>query len=284
MPTHAELWHWLLQSLSQVSSPTTEADWLFEHLTGLSPLQRHLASDEAVTKAVWQQAQVLLKQRQDHEPLQYLLGYTWFYGLKLTVTPDVLIPRPETEELVALVLAQIPLAAAWRVLDMGTGSGAIAIAIAQKRPQCRVWATDISEAALAVAFQNAQHLGVADRITFMLGHQLAPVIQHGIKAQVLVSNPPYISEAEFIHLQADVRDYEPLIALVSTGNPLAFYHDLAATLPRVLLPGGLLAVEMNNRFAAETLACFQKYAYCQDLNIQRDMQQLERFVTLRYRV
>lgn len=282
MPTHADLWQHLLQGLSQVASPVTETDWLFEHLTGLTPLQRRLAADHTLAPELWFQAQQLLTRRQAHEPLQYLLGHTWFYGIKLKVTPDVLIPRPETEELVDWVLGQIPPEAAWTVVDMATGSGAMAIAIAQQRPHCQVWASDISDAALVVAQANALQARLEQPIHFVQGDRLQPLMALDLQAQVLVCNPPYISAAEFDDLQVDVRDYEPRLALVAEGDPLLFYQDLAAHLPQVLAPGAVVAVEIHDRFARETEACFAAYPYCQEIRCRRDMQQMERFVTLRY--
>jgi release factor glutamine methyltransferase len=182
--------------------------------------------------------------RARREPLAYILGTRPFFGLTLRVTPDVLIPRPETEILVEVALAEIARTGARRVVDVGTGSGAIAVAIAAHAPEVRVFATDISPAALAVARENAAVCGVAARITFFEGDLLEPVAALA-PFDIIVSNPPYIAPEEVARLEPEVRDYEPHVALGTHPDPLHFHRRLSVEAPPLLAPGGLLAVEIG---------------------------------------
>jgi release factor glutamine methyltransferase len=160
--------------------------------------------------------------RARQEPVQYILGETEFYGLRMRVTPAVLIPRPETEHLVEAVLARVGRDSVVRICDVGTGSGAIAVALAQALPRARVTALDISRAALDVARGNAERLGVAGRIRFVESDLLRAV--RGERFEVVVSNPPYVAEGEV--LEAQVREYEPREALFAGPTGLEVYRRL----------------------------------------------------------
>jgi len=226
----------VLASVSE--TPRLEAEVLLAHVTGLTPtailarLERLLAPDE---KARYNE---LLARRAAGVPLPYLTGRMEFYGLEFTVTPDVLIPRPETEVLVEQALARNPRT----VVDGGTGSGCIAIALAVHLPQARVWATDISRAALRVAVDNAQRHGVADRILFIQADLLSPL--RG-PVDLIVSNPPYVAEEEWPALPASVREYEPRQALDGGPGGLMVIRRLLKGAPRLLRPGGTLLVEIG---------------------------------------
>ena len=189
----------------------------------------------------------LLRRRGERVPLQHLTGVQEFWSLEFEVTPAVLIPRPETELLVeeALRLAGGP---APIVADLGTGSGNLAVAIARELPLSRVLATDSSEAALRVARRNAVRHGVQERIRFLLGDLGGPLQgaaePHGL--DLLVSNPPYVSEAELASLEPEVRDYEPRSALVPPGGrPWALYPALLEAASRYLRPGGHVILEIS---------------------------------------
>lgn len=222
----------------------TEARVLIQHAFSLTREQLILRPDaelDATFLEPW------LLRRAGREPLAYILGEREFYGLGFRVTPAVLIPRPETEHLVEVVTG--PLApdngGIHAVLDIGTGSGCIAITLAKLLPDAEVWATDISEAALEIARENAARHGV--HVEFYLGDLLAPLPpeQH---FDVIVSNPPYIAPSEAPTLEPEVRDFEPHTALFDPalgGEGLSFYRRLASEAPARLLPGGLLAVEVG---------------------------------------
>lgn len=211
---------------------TTRQGWtntdLLLHLRTVIPadLQQQLVSDAKRLLAA--------------EPAQYIVGQAWFYGLPLQVAPGVLIPRPETEELVAWLLASLPADQPVSVLDIGTGSGAIAIAVAHERPRWSVTATDISPRALEVAAANAQRL-VPGRIRFIQGDLFRPVAQDRFTA--IISNPPYIAWGEAAVMDQSVKQYEPSTALFAPDNGHALYAQLIDQAPDHLAAGGQLFLE-----------------------------------------
>jgi len=184
-----------------------------------------------------------IARRKAAEPLQYITGEREFYGLRFVVTPDVLIPRPETEHLVEAALEHIPVDAPMRIADVGTGSGAIATALAVARPLAQITALDISPAALKVAESNASAHGVADRIQFREADLLGGMGEGWL--DMVVSNPPYIADGERDTLDAEVRNYEPAAALFAGPTGLEMYERLVPQAARVLRPGGLLLMEIG---------------------------------------
>ena len=181
--------------------------------------------------------EAVLERRIAGEPLAYIQGVREFWSLELMVTPATLVPRPETELLVDLALREIPRRAEWQVLDLGTGSGAIALAIAKERPLCRITATDISSDALAVAQQNARHLELPD-IEFLEGDWVTPV--KGRTFDVIASNPPYVSEDDDA---LEALAAEPAAALVSGSEGLDAIRILAHDCATIIKPGGTLLIE-----------------------------------------
>lgn len=196
----------------------------------------------------------LLARRQQGEPMAYLTGRREFWSLDLTVSPDTLIPRPETELLVERALARIPVDAAWSLADLGTGSGAIALAIAKERPRCRVVATDSSSAALAVARANAARLGLA--VDFRHGNWLTPLA--GERFDLLVSNPPYVAEDD-PHLTA-VR-HEPIAALVAGVDGLDAIRAIVPAARASLKPGGWLLLEHGYDQGGAVGALLREHGY-----------------------
>ncbi len=188
--------------------------------------------------------QRLLEQRLRFEPIQYILGSQEFFGLELRVTPAVLIPRPETELLVEAVLARLPHDTPLRLVDVGTGSGAIAIALAHALPQAFVTAIDLSPQALALARENAATHHLADRITF-LESDLLDAIAPELRFDAIVSNPPYIPNADASTLHPQVRDHEPAQALFAGPSGLELYARLIPQAFALLKPGNLLALEFG---------------------------------------
>lgn len=185
-----------------------------------------------------------------HEPLAHILGYSWFYGYKFKVNEDVLIPRYETEELVANILAkkdEFFMGQDVDVIDIGTGSGAIAISLAKEEPSMHITASDISEPALVVAKENAKNNG-AD-VNFVLGDMLKPFIEKGMKVDILISNPPYIPQDE--QLEEEVVDHEPHVALFGGSDGLAFYRQIFKDCKKVLKEKSFMAFEIGyNQFEA----------------------------------
>jgi release factor glutamine methyltransferase len=184
----------------------------------------------------------LVERRLAGEPIQYITGETEFYGLPFRVNRNVLIPRQETEHLVEKVLALAADFKKPRIVDVGTGSGAIAVALAHKLPGSRISAIDISAPALAIARGNAERNGVADRIRFLRGNLLEPVA--GEQFEIVVSNPPYVAESDRASLAVEVRDYEPELALYA-GDGLGFFRRLIPDARAALVSGGFLALEIG---------------------------------------
>jgi len=185
----------------------------------------------------------LIERRRAGEPIQYILGESEFYGFPFAVTRDVLIPRPETEHLVEKTIELATCFAAPRIVDIGTGSGAIAVALAAKLPQAAITATDLSAAALALARQNAKRNGVAGSIHFLQGDLLAPVDKACF--EIVVSNPPYVPVDDCPSLAVEVREYEPPQALFAGADGLDVYRRLIPAAFAALVPSGFLALEIG---------------------------------------
>lgn len=181
----------------------------------------------------------------NHEPMQHVLGYSWFYGYKFKVNQDVLIPRPETEELVSYILAKCDEMFATqekiKCVDIGTGSGAIAIAVSKEEPKIEMIATDISGKAIKVAEENAKDNGVT--INFLVGDMLEPLIQSNVKVDVLISNPPYIPQEE--DLESSVKNYEPHVALFGGEDGLKFYRTIFENCEKIVNDKAFMAFEMG---------------------------------------
>ncbi len=185
----------------------------------------------------------LVERRLAGEPIQYITGEVEFYGLLFHVNRDVLIPRPETELLVEKALLFAPLFRTPRILDVGTGSGAIAIALAHEWPEAMVTAIDLSEAALGMARHNAERIGFADSIRFFQGDLLAPVASE--QFDLIVSNPPYVAENDRATLAIEVRNYEPAQALFAGDDGLQIYRRLIPDAFKALTAGGMLLLEIG---------------------------------------
>ncbi len=224
-----------------VDAPKRSAELLLGHVLGVTRLQLYMAHDRPLDPQERAALRTLVARRGEGEPIAYLLGSQPFRGLELLVSPAVLIPRPETEELVDLVLARLPDAA--RVLDLGTGSGAIAIALARERPDCSVLATDLSAAALRVAAANVARHGLTPRIELREGAWW-DAVPAGARFDVVVSNPPYVDPSRPELLAAEVRRFEPALALFApAGDPAACYRAIGVQLAARLVPSGWFLAE-----------------------------------------
>ncbi|BAZ95197.1 N5-glutamine methyltransferase [Thiohalobacter thiocyanaticus] len=220
-------------------SPRLDAQILLGHVLTRPRSYLYAHGEDLLTESEWQQAEALLEQRLTGHPIAHLLGRREFWSRELEVSPDTLIPRPETEITLELALEQIPVGADRALLDLGTGSGALALMLALERPGCRVTAIDISSAALAVARRNRERLGV-DNLELLEGDWFTPVA--GRRFQLIVSNPPYVAERD-PHLDAgDVR-FEPRRALAAGAAGLDALEQLIMQAPEHLEPGGWLVLE-----------------------------------------
>jgi len=230
-----------------VPSAPLAAELLLLHVLGRDRTWIYAHPEEAPTPDQLSAFFSLVASRIAGTPTQYLTGKQEFWGLQFEVTPDVLIPRPETEHVIEVVLTRLsgprrnmPL----RVADIGTGSGCIAVALAKELPAAEICAADISAAALVVARRNAGRHGVADRIKFVESNLLDAVIAPA-QFDVIVSNPPYIARAEAHTLPMDVRAHEPEVALFAGQDGLALYPSLVKQAGERLVPGGLLVLELG---------------------------------------
>lgn len=248
MPTWREL-------IAASGLPRAEAQLLAAHAAG-KPRSWMLAHDDDEATAV-DAARAVFARRRDGEPVAYILGEREFYSLMLAVTPAVLVPRPETELLVDLAIERIArLPKGGTLLDVGTGSGAIAVAIAHARPDATVWASDISPDALAVARANAERHGVS--IRFMQSDLLDAL--PGKRFDIIASNPPYIAEGD-PHLSSGDLRFEPPGALASGADGLTLIRRLAAEAPAHLMPGGWLLFEHGYNQGASCRAILQAMNY-----------------------
>ena len=215
-----------------------------------------------------------------HEPIQYITGVQEFYGLPLMVTPAVLIPRPETEHLVEAVLSRLSRNRPLRIADIGTGSGAIAIALATNLPHANLTAVDLSPAALEVARTNAAAFNLKDRIRFAVSDLLngLPAEETNEPFDAIVSNPPYIPSSEAAELHPQVREYEPVSALFAGPDGLEVYRRLIPQAHKFLKPNGLLALEIGHS-QAETVAGL--LAGWNEISFVNDLQSIPRVALAR---
>lgn len=258
-----------LQAIYPPAEADSMAGLVLEHVLGLSPLQRRMNTNEPVSEPGLEHLPPLQARLLTHEPLQYVLGTAHFAGLELEVTPATLIPRPETEELVALILREQQGRSGLRILDIGTGSGCIPIALGLGLSGSCLTAVDISAEALAVARRNAAtyavpiHFQQVDILTAE-PHLPAPL-------DVLVSNPPYVLEEERLQMRPNVLQFEPATALfVPNHDPLLFYRRIATLGQQWLRVGGTLYFEINEQYATATADMLRQLGYTQ-VEVQADI-------------
>lgn len=234
-------------------NPRRDAEVLLAHLLECDQAALLTHPERLLSPAESDRLEGLLKRRLACEPMQYITGSQEFFGLLFEVTPDVLIPRPETEHLAEAALDHISREAKARILDVGTGSGAIAVALANARPRSQVTAVELSPAALEVARRNAQRHGVLERMEFLQSDLLSAI--GGADFDLVVSNPPYIAEGEV--LEPQVFNYEPHSALYAGPTGLEVYERLIPQAHTVLKPGGWLLLEIGfgQQPAVEGLLC-----------------------------
>jgi release factor glutamine methyltransferase len=222
----------------------------------------------------------LLERRGKGEPMQYITGECEFYGLPFRVTPDVLIPRPETEHLVERVIELARTFEQPRILDVGTGSGAIAIAVAHGWPKAMITAVDISDRALSVAKENAERLGFADRIRFVQGDLLSPV--EGERFEIIASNPPYVPDTDRALISVEVREHEPHVALFGGLDGLGIYRRLIPDARAALVPGGYLVFEFGFSQQADVEALVADAGF-EEIEFISDLQGIPRIASARRR-
>lgn len=281
-PTYKEAHRW---ASSFLNSADLDEDIAYHFLLDLADLTTGswlMRQNKPMPSGEWEQYQAGLQRIvNDHYPWQYLAGQAWFYGYCFKVTEATLIPRQETEELVGEIIQRIKsgeIPADAHLVDIGTGSGAIAITLKLLVPSLQVTATDISAAALAVAQENAAQLQ-AD-VTFKLGDLYEPLA--GQTFDVIVSNPPYIGDAEIAAMGLDVIKYEPHLALFAADSGYALYWRLLADLPVYLRPCGWFFAEFGYLQGAALKAVFQEKLLYSTVTVKQDYTGLDRMLIVHY--
>jgi len=259
-----------------IDSPAIDARLLLEAATGASRLDiltdphRVVTADQSATLAAY------VERRLRREPVSRILGRKGFWKIMLNVTPDVLSPRPDTETILDIVLLVFEPAQGFTLIDLGTGSGAILLAVLSERPGAHGVGTDISSEALAVARENAANLDLDGRATFLRTEWAAGFGDHSF--DLVVSNPPYIPSDDIPGLDPEVRDHDPLLALDGGPDGLQAYRDLAPEIARILKPGGTFAVEIGWDQGPQVKALFEA-AGLSDVKVVKDLGDRDRVVT-----
>ena len=261
-----------------LSSARVHAEWLLAGLLGVGRVAVRMDLAETVPAPIAERYAHAVSRRARREPLQRILGWEEFRGVRVRLTDAVLVPRPETETLVEWALALLPPPGARRLLaiDLGTGSGCIACALASERPDLDVIAVDVSPAAAAVARENARALGLASRVGVVAADLLDGVRDLG--ADLIVSNPPYLPSALVPKLAPEVRIHEPRLALDGGADGLALIRRIATTARRYLRPSGALAVETAGGDQTEAAAALLRAAGWDRVAVRADLVGIDRFV------
>jgi release factor glutamine methyltransferase len=255
-------------------NPRRDAEVLLAHVLACDQTALLTHPERPLSQSELTQYESFLTRRLASEPMQYIIGSQEFFGLLLEVTPDVLIPRPETEHLVEAMLARVGRQANERIVDVGTGSGAIAVALAHALPQSQVTAVDLSPAALEVARRNAERHGVSERVRFLHSDLLAAIDSADFDA--VVSNPPYVADGEVLERQ--VSDYEPHSALYAGPTGLEVYERLIPQARQVLKPEGWLLLEVGFGQSPALLRLLSDWT---DVSFQDDLQGIPRVAVAR---
>ncbi len=263
-----------------IESPRLNAELIIGHALQRKRMQLYLEFERLLAEAELDLIRPLVRRRAQHEPLQYIIGETEFVTFKLKVDRRALIPRPETELLVEIVLKACKHAAVppVRILDLGTGSGAIALALAQAFPQATVTATDRSSDALSLARENAERVGLGSRVQFLQADWF-----EGLPAgpyDLIVSNPPYLSDVETAETALEVRNYEPVSALTSADGGMADLRRIIARAPDFLAPDGVLALETGIAQREGLLEAASAAGFGQ-VEVRRDLTDRDRFLLAR---
>jgi release factor glutamine methyltransferase len=259
-----------------IESARLNAELLVGHALGLKRMQLYLQFERPLSEPELEKIRPLVRRRGQHEPVQYILGETEFFGLKLKVDRRALIPRPETEQLLELVTQRLA-APPVQVLDLGTGGGAIALAVAKHYPDASVTAVDLSEEALALARENAAALDLAGRVTFLRSNWFEQ-LSADARFDLIVANPPYLTAAETAAAAPEVRAFEPVQALTAAGpEGLADLQVIIAAAPKFLAPGGLLALETGIGQHAALLRLAQESGFTA-VESRQDLTKRDRFV------
>lgn len=260
-----------------IATPRLDAELLVAQALGIDRVGLYLDLNRLLVDDERAEIRALVGRRRDREPVAYILGYRDFYGRRFSVNSSVLIPRPDTETLIEHALACIPEDAPFRVLDVGTGSGAIALTLAAERPLATVTGTDISENSLAVASMNAEQLGLEGRVRL----ERANLVIESSEYDLVVSNPPYVTHGEIAELEPEVRDYEPALALEAGEDGLDVVRALFSAAAGVTSAGAQMLIEVGAGQAELVLAIAERSEAWTPVGSYPDLNRIERVVHLR---
>lgn len=252
-----------------IESPRPAAEILLAHTLKCDRIDLYLNHDQPLQSQELARFKQLIQRRIQREPVAYIIGIKEFWSLDFKVTPDVLIPRPETEGLVEAALRHLP-GDEIQALELGCGSGAISIALAHERPNWSYLALDISEKAIGIARSNAQMHLPKDSIGFMVGHWFDAIGYQKVGYELIVSNPPYIPKDHLPVLEAEIRRYEPLKALDGGRDGLSSIRQIVQNAPRYLKPGGLLLIEIGHDQGAEVAALGRETGAYDHIFVEKD--------------
>ena len=261
------LFHEELDGLYGGSEVGVFLDMLFEAFLGWDKVRLLTSKETTVDQSDLLRFHWALEDLKKNRPIQHIIGYTDFCDCRIAVSPDVLIPRPETEEMVNWILKTFNFQlSTFNLLDLCTGSGCIAIALKKRFPAAEVTAVDVSPKALEMSRQNAQNNGV--EVRFVEGNVLSADFNFQLSTfNLIVSNPPYVRDSERSQMQCNVLDYDPALALfVPDDDPLRFYRAIAAIAKEHLTQDGLLVVEINEALAEETAALLRSYGFLPEVH------------------
>jgi release factor glutamine methyltransferase len=261
-----------------IDNPRAEAELLLAKILGLDRLRLLTKMQDILAETDYKNFEVAWKRRSNHEPLAYITGEKYFYGRPFVIKSDVLVPRPETELLIDLAVRWFKYnndlrQGGLRVLDLGTGSGVLAITLALELPSAEVWAVDISQTALNLAGQNAVLHGLGERIKFLQGNYFDPLdrIYPAPRFNLIVSNPPYISAAELPELPVTVAQFEPPVALNGGADGLDSYRAIIKKAALYAEPPALLLVEIGSTQAQSVTELFKKSGLFRMIGCRRDI-------------
>ena len=262
-----------------LDSPRFSAELLISHVLGMKRIELYTQFDKPIAKQQLDVLHNLVKRVGQNEPIGYLIGKTEFYSLELNISPDCLIPRPETELLVERAIEFLRRRAGRQlVCDLCTGSSCVAIAIAKNFPDADITATDISDAALKIAAKNVEKHQLSTRIKLLCGDLFDPIILqlNTGKFDLIVCNPPYVSKAEFEKLDKNVKDYEPKAALFAGENGLDVHRKITESVDQFLKPDGALMLEIGYAQGQAIRELLEQAGYFAEITIEKDFHNNDR--------
>ncbi len=281
--TIQRLLNWITGHFAEhnVDSPRLSAELLLSYVLGMKRIELYTQFDKTVSQNHLDKLHELVKRCGEHEPLAYLIGRGEFYSLDIKVTPDCMIPRPETELLVGKAIDFLRTREGTQsVCDLCTGSGCIAVAIAKNCPNAHIVATDICDSALSVAAENVANHNVRERVTLLCGDLFAPMIEGLDNAEfdLIVCNPPYVSSAEYEALDKNIRDFEPKQALYAGSDGLDVYRRIAERVDEFLKPDAALMLEIGYAQGPAVRELLEQTGIFAEIIIEKDHQNNDRVV------